>query len=245
MKNLIKNLKTGFVGLSLIGASYFNADAQTTSNYEKDYGTENFQNNIYQQKEDSILESILKEFLPKYKTDTISLEYFDHIDENNNFIYKDTIKVLMAPINYLKYNPLHSEKDNQIHIWGAKEMAKWLQSLGKYKRESLGVSFLKEKEKIGWTDLEYARQELDPNYPPDKPVNIPGTDLYYFISTWLLTREESTIPGTDWVFATEWTFTKEEMEKQEYKEIISIEREGNKINVKKNKKEKRTIFLGE
>jgi len=175
--------------------SVFNPEKENLyNNYKqkKDSITIQYNQKIYKDyqgpKEDSILENMLKDFLGEYRIDTIYLEKL-HRDGSMT----DTFRVYKTLINYFEYDPLYGDEYDQsqaAHIWLNKEMAKWLQSLGEEKRDSLKKSILKERKKIDWQDLEYARQELDPNYPPNKPVNIPGTGLYLFNSAWMFKKDE-------------------------------------------------------
>ena len=172
--------------------SVFNPEKENLyNNYKqkKDSITIQYNQKIYKDyqgpKEDSILENMLKDFLGEYRIDTIYLEKL-HRDGSMT----DTFRVYKTPINYLEYDPLYGDEYDLGHIWLNKEMAKWLQSLEEEKRDSLKKSILEKRKKINWQDIDYARQELDPNYPPNEPVNVPGTDIYIFSSTWAFKKEE-------------------------------------------------------
>ena len=133
----------------------------------------NPQSTIYQTKEDSILENILKDFLGEYRIDTLHL---DHLNLDGSFT--DTFEVHKTTINYFKYDPLHDDEHNLSHIRLNKETAKWLQNLGEEKRDSLKKSILEKKKKIDFFDLNTLRQRLDKNYPKFS-LEVPRTNLYF------------------------------------------------------------------
>ncbi|MDP2672263.1 MAG: hypothetical protein Q8O84_00425 [Nanoarchaeota archaeon] len=140
----------------------------------------------YQAKEDSVLENILEDFFGKY---SIQVAYTKKLHRDGSST-PDSI-VFKTPWNFLDAFDYKKERGpNPIWAWGNRELAKWLQSLGEEKRDSLKKSILEKEKEIDWMDLENARRRIDPNYPPRESVNIPGTDLYYFLSTWAFTNEE-------------------------------------------------------
>ena len=141
--------------------------------WDMDKINKNFQNIFYTQKEDSILENILKDFLGEYRIDTLHL---NHLNLDGSFT--DTFEVYKTTINYFKYDPLHDDEHNLSHIWLNKETAKWLQNLGEEKRDSLKKSILEKKKKIDLFDLNTLRQRLDKNYPKFS-VDVPRTNLYF------------------------------------------------------------------
>ena len=178
-KCLIEKIKIGLVAFGLTnGLSFGTINAQTNSDYKANYENKNFQDSLYQEKEDSILENILEEFLPKYSIYTSYFTESSFDKEKKEWIEKDTFRDFEIPINYLTSNPMDSEESNRINIWESRELAKWLKDLGAKKRDSLKKSILEKEGEITFGYLWNLRQRLDKNYPKE-PVRVPGTDSYF------------------------------------------------------------------
>ena len=160
----------------------------------------NYQESLYKQKEDIILENILIDFFGEYTIDTVYLGESD-LDGNmtlnpkvyetpwnffkcdeQGFIknYEDSVNYETDYGNFPKTHEdsVNYETDYKIKLWENRELAKWLMSLGESKRDSLKKSILEKEREITRGYLWNLRRELDKNYPK-KPVRIPRTEIYY------------------------------------------------------------------